>query len=199
MCPIILHPSKKHLAYYQYLGKYQLIFYRKPDGVFNEILEKAFGQLEAMRSYYSKVTMVLLQLHQAIHTKSNNQLTILLSKLKARLQKHYGGKVGYFWVREQNKAESQHYHIAIMINGHKCQRSKLVDIATQTYWENRHPDNFSFRIRNRIYRINTRKNSNELRAARMRLSYMAKRKGKLGFEPHTNTHGCSRLRKKVRN
>ncbi|EPR2983069.1 YagK/YfjJ domain-containing protein [Vibrio parahaemolyticus] len=193
MCPIALHPSKKHLAYYLYRDSYQLIFHNK-HGVISEILNKAFDQLEVLRSYYSKVTVILLQLHQAFHTKNSEQLTIMLSKLKAKLQKHYGSKVGYFWVREQNQAESQHYHMAIMVNGHKCQHSKLVDLATQTYWENRHPDNFSFRVRNRIYRVRNDDNGKELRAVRMRMSYMAKQDGKTQFTSHTKTYGYSKLR-----
>ncbi len=197
MCPIILHQSKKHLAYYLYQNSYQLIFHKKNGlGVINEILKKAFDQLEVLRTHYSKVTVVLLQLHQAIYTKDSKSLTAMLTNLKAKLHEHYGSKVGYFWVREQNKAESQHYHMAIMLNGHKCQRSKLVDIATRAYWENRHPENFSFRVRNRVYRVSRCENDRELRAVRMRLSYMAKREGKSGTEAHVNAYGHSQLRSK---
>nr|WP_159064965.1 inovirus-type Gp2 protein [Thaumasiovibrio subtropicus] len=159
-------------------------------------MARSYEQLDIMRSYYSKVTVILLQLHQATYTPSSRQLTNMLSKLKAKLQSHYGTKVGYFWVREQDKADSQHYHVAIMLNGHKCQRSKLVDIITQTYWENLHPDNFSFRVRNRIYHVRNDDDGRELRAIRMRLSYMAKREGKERFPSYTKAYGCSRLRAK---
>ncbi|UTV27881.1 YagK/YfjJ domain-containing protein [Photobacterium atrarenae] len=198
MCQIALHPSKPYLAFFPYQEGHHLIFYKK-GGIIKEILNKAFGQLDAMLSHYTKVTVILLQLHQANPTQGSKPLTTMLARLKAKLQKHYGSQVGYFWVREQNKAESQHYHMAIMLNGHKCQRSKLVDIATQTYWENMHPDNFSFRVRNRIYRIRPDDNGSELRATRMRLSYMAKKEGKSQFMSYTHSFGCSRLRKKVRN
>ncbi|EGR0550174.1 inovirus Gp2 family protein [Vibrio cholerae] len=196
MCHIVLHPSKSFLAFFQYQESYQLIFYKKT-GVIKKILLKAFQQIDAMISHYSKVTVVLLQLHQATPSRTSNPLTNMLSKLKAKLKAHYGCKVGYFWVREQNNALSQHYHMAVMVNGHKCQSSKLIDLATQAYWENLNPDNFSFKVRNRIYRIRNDDGGHELRAVRMRLSYMAKKEGKSQFAKNTHIFGSSHIQQKV--
>lgn len=126
MCPILNHPSKKHLAYFLFKDSPQPIFYSK-EGVILEILNKSFQLVDTMLNYYSKVTAVLIQLHQAQPTKSNKALTAMIQKLKRSLKKHYKCEVGYFWVREQNLAGSQHYHMIILLNGHKCQQSKLVD------------------------------------------------------------------------
>ncbi len=198
MCPILLHPSKKHLAYFVYQGEPQLIFLSKR-GVIKEILHKSYCLIDIMLSYYSKVTAVLIQLHQAQATTDNHLLTHTVQKLKSSLKKHYKCEIGYFWVREQLKAESQHYHMLVMLNGHKCQQSALVDKVVQEAWQSIHPDNFSFRVRNRIYRINRTGNGHELRALRMRLSYMAKKEGKTELRTYTNTYGFSRLKTKKHN
>lgn len=195
MCPILLHPSKKHLAYFRYQGKPHLIFH-KQGGIIPEVLTKSFELVDTMLSYYSKVTAVLIQLHQVQATADNKSLTLMIRRLKDVLKKHYQCEVGYLWVREQNKAESQHYHMIVMLNGHKCQQSKLIDIATQIAWQNLHPDNFSFRVRNRIYRIKRNKDDHESRALRMRLSYMAKKEGKNHFKSYTNVYRYSLLKEK---
>ncbi|EGQ8608271.1 inovirus Gp2 family protein [Vibrio parahaemolyticus] len=193
MCPILLHPSKKHLAYFVYQGKPQLIFLSKK-GIIQEVLNKSYRLIDIMLSYYSKVTAVLVQLHQAQSTEDNKLLTRMVQKLKGKLKKHYKCEIGYFWVREQDKAESHHYHMVIMLNGHKCQQSTLVDKVVQEAWQSIHPDNFSFRVRNRIYRIHRNGNGHELRALRMRLSYMAKKEGKTEFSNYTNVFRYSRLK-----
>ncbi len=192
MCQILNHPSKKHLAYFLYQNTPQLIFSSK-EGVMNEVLKKSFRLVDKMLGYYSKVTAVLIQLHQAQATADNKLLTIMIQRLKKALKSHYQCEVGYFWVREQNKADSQHYHVIILLNGHKCQQSKMVDILTEKVWKKIHPDNFSFKLRNRIYRIHRHTNKSELRALRMRMSYMAKREGKSNNPLNTHDYGLSRL------
>ena len=84
MCPILLHPSKKHLAYFVYQGKPQLIFLSKK-GIIQEILNKSYRIIDIMLSYYSKVTAVLVQLHQAQSTEDNKLLTRMIQKLKGKL------------------------------------------------------------------------------------------------------------------
>lgn len=190
MCPIYLHPSKKHLAYVLYQNQEQPIFYSQK-GIIKEILINSFKLLDKMFTLYSKVTAILLQLHQVQATTDNKQLTRMLQKLRTALKKHYQCEVAYFWVREQNNAEAQHYHMVIMLSGHKCQQSKLVDTLAKEAWLSIHPDNFSYRVKNRIYRVFRSDECRELNALRMRLSYMAKKEGKIGFAPSTNCYGYS--------
>lgn len=196
MCSISLHPTKKHLAYFLYQDEFQLIFYHK-GGVIPKILHNSFKLIDIMLSYYSKVTAVLIQLHQAQPTSDNKLMTLMVTKLKNTLKKHYKCEIGCFWVREQNEAESQHYHLIVMLNGHKCQQSKLVDEAAREAWQSIHPDNFCFRVRNRLYRIHRDQYDNELNALRMRMSYMAKKEGKTNFASYTNSFRCSRLKPKL--
>ena len=193
MCQIIRHQSKKFLAYYRYQNEQQLIFYRK-SGIKKEILEQSFKQLDAMTSYYSKVTVILLQLHPDQFTADNDVMTRFLVKFKKRLEKKYKSKIGYMWVREQNTAHAQHYHLAVMINGHKCNRSYAVNKICEEIWQGPMDTNFSYRVKNRIYHIKQYLgDDSELRAVRMRLSYMAKKETK-DFTKYTKSFGRSKLR-----
>ena len=195
MCQITLHESKKFLAYFCYQNEQQLIFYRK-SGIKKEILEQSFKQLDIMMSYYSKVTIILLQLHPDQFTADNDVMTRFLVFFKKRLEKKYKSKIGFIWVREQNTAEAQHYHLAVMINGHKCNNSYTVNEICKEIWEGPMDTNFSYQVKNRIYCIKQYLNDNsELRAVRMRLSYMAKNETK-DFTKYTKSFGSSRLRKK---
>ncbi|CAM2928630.1 YagK/YfjJ domain-containing protein [Moritella viscosa] len=196
MCQISLHQSKKFLAYYQYKNEQQLIFHKRT-GIRKEILEQGFKQLDIMMTEYSKVSVILLQLHPDRFTEDNATITQFLVQLKKKLIKKYNSKIGYLWVREQNKAEAQHYHLVIMINGHKCNNAYTVSQLCDEAWEGPTDTNFAFRIRNRLYRIEQYKNNrNELRAARMRMSYMAKNETK-HFSKNTNSFGVSRLKSKT--
>jgi len=195
MCQITLHESKKFLAYYRYQNEQQLIFYRK-SGIKKEILEQSFKQLDVMMSYYSKVTVILLQLHPDQFTEDNAVMTRFFVKFKKKLEKKYKSKIGYLWVREQNTAEAQHYHLVVLINGHKCNNSYTVNKICGEIWQGPMDTNFSYRVKNRIYCIKQYLNDNrELRAVRMRLSYMAKKETK-DFSKYTKSFGRSKLRQK---
>ena len=178
MCQITLHESKKFLAYYQYQNEQQLIFYKKT-GINKNILEQGFKQLDILRSYYSKVSVILLQLHPDRFTEDNAILTRFLVKFRKTLTKKYKSKIGYLWVREQNVAGAQHYHLVVMLNGHKCNNAYAVGQICDEIWQGPMDTNFSYRVKNRIYCIKQYKNNDqELRAARMRMSYMAKNETK---------------------
>lgn len=191
MCTITLHPSKKFLAFFNHNNEEHLIFYYRETGVIKKILTRTFNLLDLMVRHYSKVSVILLQLHTKENTKNNKLITIFIQKLKQQLKSHYSSKIGYLWIRERHKVETPHYHVAIMLSGHVCQNTFVVDTKTQALWQAIIPNGFSFRIRNRIYRISRNGNQSELRAVRLRLSYFAKKHSK-EFSNHTfNCFGMS--------
>jgi len=195
MCQITEHESKKFLAYYHYNNEQQLIFHKKT-GIRAEILEQGFKQLDIMMTEYSKVSVILLQQHPDRFTEDNAIITQFLVRLKKKIKKQYNCKIGYLWVREQNSAEAQHYHMVIMVNGHKCNNAYAIGKMCDEIWEGPTDTNFSYRVKNRLYRIEQYKgNDHELRAARMRMSYMAKNETKT-FDRNTNSFGVSRLKTK---
>lgn len=193
MCQITLHESKNFLAYYQYQSEQQLIFYKK-SGIKERLLEQSFTQLDILMGYYSKVTVVLLQLHPDHFTEDNEVITQFLVPFKKRIYKKYKSKIGYVWAREKNTAEAQHYHLVVMLNGHKCNNAYCVGKICDDIWQGPMDTNFSYRVRNRIYCIQKCKNdSSELRAVRMRMSYMAKNETKK-FDKNTKSFSVSKLK-----
>ncbi len=197
MCQITLHESKKFLAYYQYQNEQQLIFHKKK-GVKKNILERGFEQLDILMTYYSKVSVILLQLHQSYFTADNNVMTKFVIELKKRIKKKYNCEIGYLWVREQNVAYAQHYHLMVMVNGHKCNNAYTVSNMCEDIWQGPTDTNFAYRVKNRIYCIKRYKNDGqELRATRMRMSYMAKNDTK-EFAKYTKSFGRSKLTANIR-
>ena len=55
-----------------------------------------------------------------------------MDKLTKRLKRKYKlCRVGYIWVREQEKSKHQHYHLVLMIDGNKEQFfDEILKIAT---------------------------------------------------------------------
>jgi hypothetical protein len=194
MSRLSLHPTKSKLAIYEHNQASQLVF-MNPEGINLKILKAGFEQLDVMLGYYSKVTVVLLQLHQHTFTKGNQSISALFKKLITQLKKHYRCRIGYIWVREQEQAVSQHYHAAIMLSGHVCQKSYEIDKLAKELWHQLDPANFSYKVKNRVYRIQTYLKNHELNAARLRLSYMAKNKGK-SADKGVQNYSTSRLKPK---
>lgn len=191
-----MHPKKRKLAYFRYQLTDYLIFHH-PAGVLPKVLLKSFDQLHAMLSRYCKVTVIFAQLHQSEYSEKNQQLTRTLSELSAKLKAYYKSYMGFFWVREHKaQTKSHHYHIAIMLNGSECQSSGRVDSVLTQIWAALDAKNFSYRLKNRIYRLERHGKQEELRAVLMRMSYMAKAEGKVSTPSYTNSFGYSRVKAK---
>jgi len=63
-----------------------------------------------------------LDLHVEKYTPDNRELSRFIDKIKIRLAKHYKTKrLGYLWVREQERAKRQHYHLALFVDANKLQ------------------------------------------------------------------------------
>jgi len=176
MSQIILHPSNDKSAYFEYKQRLSLIMYYE-GGVNEKILTQVFKKLDAMVLYYSKVTVVMLQFHLKKYTLDNQVISVFLTSLIKRLKDKYKSEIGYFWVREQNGAPAQHYHMAIMLSGHVCHSSHHIFLIAQEIWELQNEGGYSFRVKNSLYRV-SRYCDKELNAARYRLSYFAKNKTK---------------------
>jgi len=144
-----------------------------------------------MISYYSKVTMVQLQFHLHEPTPDNRVISRFLNSLIKKLKKQYKSQIGYVWVREQNGAPAQHYHMAIMLSGHVCKSSHHIYTIANELWSKQNDNGYSFRVKNSMYKI-SRYCDKELDAARYRLSYFAKNKTK-DFAKHIKKFGVSQL------
>lgn len=191
---ILLHPTKSKLALYRHGAQVYQIFYRAT-GIDQNILKSSFDLVKSWTNHYSKFCAVILQLHQNQPSDNNQQLSTFLTKLTHALQKHYNTpNIGYFWVREHSGRDKQHYHLAVFISGHCCQHSGTIDTLANTLWKQQDERNFSYQVKNRIYKVNRYGFDKELPSLLTRLSYFAKNDTK-SRNPSRNSYGRSQLLK----
>lgn len=157
---------------------------------YEEILERTHSQLEAMLSHHSKVMVLRLDLSCERYTTDNKLVSKLIKKLRRYLLKQYNMKrFGYVWVREQEKAKSQHYHIALMVDANKIQYpSKIIkwlEARWQYYGRPWTPK--------KCFYVVGRNDNTSLAEVFERLSYLAKERGKGYVAARTNNYSASRM------
>ncbi|CAH0541815.1 YagK/YfjJ domain-containing protein [Vibrio marisflavi] len=194
---VTLHPTRRNVAYYHYKGEEQPILYSEK-GVCTKILKATFEQIDKLFSYYSKVTIVLTQLHQSQYSNDNAALSKYFKIMTRKLKKHFATKyMAYIWAREQSTPDTQqHYHIAFILNGHKCNKSYTVDGFSEEVWKQVSEGGFVYKPKNRVFLLYRSGKDALLRSARMRLSYAAKHQSKDQIQAGIKRFGVSQLRYK---
>lgn len=161
-----------------------------------EILLRIKQQLDAMLSYHRKVLVFQVVLHTNEYSPDNELMGRIIKKLKKALRRRYAlARVGHVWVREWNKAkgeaDSQHYHLALMVDGSKVQYPahaiKLIEDILLA-WNLPKP----FTPKN-CYHLLNRTNSGVYEACFYRLSYFAKTKGKGNKATKSKDFSSSRI------
>ncbi len=159
------------------------------------MLKAMKGQLDAMLSFRSRVLVVRLDLHVSEYTGDNRKVSRMLSKLKRWLLEQYQmSKVGHVWVREQERAKKQHYHLALMLDGRLVRHPSKVIKWVEQYWEFRNdPKPYTPRS---CYTMVTRRDEESYNKAFYRLSYLAKDRGKGYKDVTANNYSVSRLKRR---
>ena len=210
------HVSNKHISYTGLIKRHDATFRvnankngsnAKRTGIYNHMLHKGLDQLDFMITTYNKVLIVRFDLHQALYSDDNQPIANFMDKLKKNLIRHYRFKhIGYWWVRELEKAQAQHYHCVLMLNGNKVQTShKVLNIIDKT-WKNNNAGNFRPHIDapyhtidasnplDNQYAINSPlEHHNTKSGVIWRLSYMAKPRSKGFRNEQTKDYSTSRL------
>ena len=108
----------------------------KEQGVYLEILNPIAKQFEDMLSFHSKVFYMRFDLSVCKLTDDNEAVSKFIQSIKERLITKYKLKrFGYGWVRELDTAKKQHYHVFILLDGHKVQTSYNIIPLLQHYWD----------------------------------------------------------------
>lgn len=162
-------------------------------GCYMEILEALKHEMDAMLGHYSRVLFVRLDIRQRDYSGDNSAMSEFCRKLKKHLSRHYQtNRIGHLWVREMEKAKRQHYHLVLMLDGHKVRHpSKLIRkveaIAEGWDWPRPYtPQNCYYLIK--------RNDADTYAKAFYRASYLAKERGK-GYKDSTaNNYGRSNVR-----
>jgi len=162
-------------------------------GCYSSILKAAQGQMDAMLSRYSRVLVFRLDLHLCEYSGNNEKLSMMMRRFKGWLGDKYGLElVGHLWVREMEKAKSQHYHLVFMLNGHKIRHPSKLISWIERYWEARNePKPYTPRA---CYTMVGRNDPETYGKAFYRISYLAKERGKGYKDATANNYSASRIK-----
>ena len=168
----------------------------KGSGVILAMTKNMINQLDAMLSHHSKIHLVRFDLHVSEYTQNNEIITKFNRKLFRWLKREYKLKrIGFMWCREQETSDNQHYHYALMLDGHKVQHPECILEQVKEIW-NIHLNGFMYIPESCYYNIE-RGNDQSRRDAIYRISYLAKAKSKDKKAPQTKNYGTSRIKHKA--
>ena len=164
----------------------------KKQGCFVEVLEQIANQMDAMLSYHSRVLVVRMDFHIHDYTEGNGEISRLRRKKKKRLMVRYGlSRVGHVWAREIERAKSQHYHVALMLDANTVNHPARVIQLCEEVWQGwNHPKPFTPK---NCYSVLRRGDVQAYADVFWRLSYMAKIRGKGYKAKAANDYSASRI------
>lgn len=198
--PYTIAMNRKHVThsdYYQLNGVVYPINTTSQSGCFTPILKAGISQLNIAYEKWGRVMVYFFGLHQAEKTTDSKAISSFINdRLKYHLSKRYGmDELGYLWVREHEKAKSQHYHMALFLDGDKIQHSNALARLVKQQWEANTGQTISY-VKNSFYYVT---NADQLSADDgpvNRLSYLAKERGKGYRLPQSKDYQASRLKSK---
>lgn len=163
----------------------------KGSGLISHSIKTMIGQVDAILSHHSKIHIIRFDLRVYEYTENNGIITTFNRRLHKWLKRKYNLKrVGFMWCRELETAKQQHYHYALMIDGHKVNfpheiTSKVKEIWRQLDGSEYFPEHCYYNVKRGDYE--------SIQDAIWRISYLAKFRGK-GYKPdQTKNFGNSRI------
>ncbi|WP_255229480.1 inovirus-type Gp2 protein [Pseudoalteromonas sp. HM-SA03] len=167
----------------------------KHSGIYSHMAKQMISQVNAMLTYHSKVILIRFDLRLYAYTVDNSVITKFNRILFKWLKRKYGLKrIGFMWCRELEKAKQQHYHYALMLDGHKVRHPHDILIKVKQIW-NEQLQGSEFTPKRCYYNLK-RDDYNSIARAIWRISYLAKTRGK-GYKPsQTKNYGTSRIKPK---
>jgi hypothetical protein len=108
----------------------------KASGLISHAIKSMINQVDAMLSHHSKIHVIRFDLRMYEFTDTNSIITAFNRYLHRWLKRKYNLKrIGYIWCRELETTKQQHYHYALIIDGHKvCYPSEILNKIKQV-WE----------------------------------------------------------------
>ncbi|MDO7084017.1 inovirus-type Gp2 protein [Pseudocolwellia sp. AS88] len=149
-------------------------------GLISHGIKAMINQVDAILSHHSKIHIIRFDLRVYEYTENNGIMTVLNRRLHKWLKSKYDLKrIGFVWCRELETSKQQHYHYALMIDGHKVKYPITINEKVKEIW--RQLDGSEFFPKNCYYNIK-RGDFKTIQAAIWRISYLAKARGK-GYKP----------------
>lgn len=143
------------------------------------------------RKKWGRTFVYFFGLHDHKKTETSESVSKFIDRLKYQIKKRYQlNEMGFVWVREHEKAKSQHYHLMIILDGDKIQNSKALAKIIKTTWEIDEGKTISY-VKNSFYFVD---NQTKHLDAVNRFSYLAKARGKGYRPPQAKDFNTSRLK-----
>ena len=161
-------------------------------GVYPIIIEKMVEQLDICIAIHKRVFVLRFDLHLKEYSGDNKIISTFMNRLKQWIKRNYKTKdIGSIWVREQERAKTQHYHVALFIDGDVIRTSQRLLRAIRTKW-------FKYGhcpvIKHPYYFIDKHNLEDERKKVIKRVSYLAKTRGKGYRNPQAKDYSTSRLK-----
>lgn len=100
-----------------------------------DIMDTILTVLSEFFEKRSKLTAIRIDLHLKQWTENNAPVSEFFTTLRRNLFRHYGKIYNrYFWVREQNHAKAQHYHIVLLVDGQFVKHSSTIEKIARSIW-----------------------------------------------------------------
>jgi hypothetical protein len=127
------------------------------------------------------------------YSDSNILMTTFWRRLRKKLRRKYANlKLGFIWVREQEKAKQQHYHVVALVNKDLIYFSNSITAAVILVW--RSITDTQAHIPKNCYYTVKREDWPSFIEPVKRVAYLAKSRGK-GYKPdQTKDFGSSRIK-----
>lgn len=188
----------KHISFSEYYDHNDQVWHVNaiPSGLYTNMLNSIFNQLEGMLSHHNKILCVRMELRQDKYTEDNEQMTVFNHRFVAWLKKEYIlSRVGYIWCREHEGSDKQHYHYALVIDANKVSHPSAIIEQAQWLWAD--ISGHLFVPKNCYHIVHRDKrgiNFDEMQEVIWRLSYLAKAKGKDKKPTYTHSYGTSNIK-----
>ncbi|PCI54525.1 MAG: hypothetical protein COB45_08170 [Gammaproteobacteria bacterium] len=182
---------------FAYLNHFYSVYQPKKGTQNTVALKRVFRLFEIMLSYYSRVFLVRIDLHPQAFSVDNKVTSLFLKMFIAKLENQYQCKVGYFCAREQTKAYEpdkpykQHYHLVLLLSGHKAMLPHNILIQLQADWA-QHCQGSVYFVDKPYYMIH-RGDKASINPAIYRISYLTKNHTKEHNKP-ANSYLCNEIK-----
>ncbi len=131
-------------------------------------------------------------LHLNIYTPDNKRISNFMNNIRNYLSRNYDiHKMGSVWVREMERAKTQHYHLALFLDGNKIQHPKKLLPVLKEKWL---PFGGMPTISKPFYYIDKNNHAQQRTEVIKRISYFAKIRGKGYRDTQAKDYGTSRLK-----
>ena len=160
-------------------------------GVYPVIIEKIVEQLDKSLYIHKRVFVLRFDLHLDNYSDNNKEISKFMKAQVQRIRRKYKTKhIGYVWVREMERAKTQHYHCAFFIDGDKLRTSNILNQQIKAKWfKNGHRSI----VPKPFYFIDKHNYEEKRKDVIYRLSYLAKVRGKGYRSAQAKDYSTSRL------